>query len=191
MLRKRLGAITPSSGDNLQCSSRSAGEDRKTTVPNISTDLVTTNVTKVAAPAAEASSKEESSNGCINVECENTMLPLLKNEDSNKPPVSTPAAVAKAEVLETSAATVSSASPYVGIDSCAKQVERRPCIGAVLVSVNGVRIQVGIAHLVSCNSNNPVVVEGVIFNNHSFIVLRGNADYILVCLALVAGDEFP
>ncbi len=187
MLRKRLGTITTPSGDNLQCSSRSAGEDREMSVPNISTDLVTT---KVAA--AEASGKEESSNGCINVEeRESTMLPLLKKDDNNMPPVSTSAAVAKAEVLGTSAATVSSASPYVSIDSCAKQVERRPCIGAVLVSVNGVRIQVGTVHLVSCTSNNPVAVEGVIFNNHSFIVLRGNDDYILVCLALVVGVEFP
>ncbi len=139
VLQKRLGAITSPLGDKHD----------EIPGPSISTYFVATKV----APA-EGSDKEELSVGCMDVEeRENDTLPVLQNDENADPLVSMPNAVAKADIFETSAATVSSASPYAGIDSCAKHVERRPYIGAVLVSVNGVRIQVGIVHLVSCRGS--------------------------------------
>ncbi len=160
MLRERLSAISSSTGNNL-LSQRNVTEGHEATETGISTDLVT--VTNRVSSRAVGSSKEESN--VINntgEECENGLMPLhsllsLKDVD-DQAPVCTPVAVARAEVSQHSAgtstataengvsqpfATVRSALPHVGVDSCAKQAERRPCIGAVLVSVNGVRIQVG------------------------------------------------
>ncbi len=170
MLRERLCAISDT-GNNVQSQWNVAeGHDtiEKTTIS--STDL--TNRAVESSSKEEPLNAAVKKKNTENEECENGMMPLhsplsLKggdDDDQAPPPIYTPVAVARAaEVSQRSAgtciastsedgndsvsqpfATVSSgALPHVGVDSRSKQVERRPCIGAVLVSVNGVRIQVG------------------------------------------------